>query len=155
MRVKARLAFGAQDRKTALLHGIGVVIGVIGVLGGIVFIVQTGSAEDTATQIMLVFTAISLSWAIFSIAVGSGESVLDPGKFAIFPVSSRQLTIAFLAAAFVGVLAPGTAIVTITSAIHAPSIAAAVLIVIGAMCVTLVCVPVSYTHLTLPTNREV
>lgn len=140
VRVKARLAFGAQDRKTALLHGIGVVIGVIGVLGGIVFIVQTGSAEDTATQIMLVFTAMSLSWAIFSIAVGSGEAVLDPGKFAIFPVSSRQLTIAFLAAAFVGVLAPGTAIVTVTSAVHAPSVAAAAIIVIGAVCVTLVCV---------------
>ncbi len=140
VRIKARLAFGRQAGKASLLNGIGAVVGVVGTIGAVVFIVGTGGAQDTAVQIMLVLTAVSVAWATFSIAVGSGEAVLDPGKFAIFPVSSRQLTIAFLIAAFVGVLAPGTAIAALATVVHAPSLFAAVVIVVGAVSTTLVCV---------------
>ena len=140
IRLKARLAFGRQAGSASLLNAVGVLLGVAGTVAAVVFIAQRGGAGDTSTQVMLTLTGISLAWAIFSIAVGSGEAVLDPGLFAVFPVSSRQLTIAFLMAAFVGVLAPGTALTAIASVVHAPNAAAVVLVLLGGLIVAAVCV---------------
>lgn len=140
VKMKARLAFGRQGGAVALVNGAGVLIGAVATVLAAGFIVLRRDVADNATQIMLTLAAISIAWFVLSIVVGSGESVLDPSKFAVFPASIRQLTVAFLAASFVGILAPGTAVVALSTTSHAAGIFSGVVIVLGALVVTAVSV---------------
>ena len=140
IKMKTRLAFGGKANWQSVVGLIGLLIGVVATVVVAWRVVQTRTAVDSSTQLMLMLTGISLAWVILSVIAGSGEAVLDPGKFAIYPVSVRQLITAFFAAAFVGVLAPGTAVVALSAVTHAPSFGAAVLIVIAALVVLAVSV---------------
>ena len=138
--MKARLAYGGQKRSAAILNVAGFVLGIVLTVAAVGGIVLIRSNENSATQLMLILTGITLSWAVFSILVGSGEHILDPGRFAVFGVSVRQLIIAFLFASFVGVLAPGTLIVSLASLSHAPNVFAGVIILLAAVVIGLTCV---------------
>ena len=140
VKMKARLAFGRQGGAVAVLNAAGLLVGAVGTAVTVGFIFMTRDARDNATQVMLILAGISIAWLVLSIVVGSGENILDPSKFAIFPVSTRQLTVAFLAASFVGVLAPGTAIVALSTTLHAPDVFAVGVLVLGSIVVTAVSV---------------
>lgn len=133
VRMKARLAYGRQAKGMALINAIGFVLGFIVTGVAIAGIVAARTAGDSATQVMLLLTGIALAWAVFSILVGAGEHILDPGRFAVFPVTIRQLIVAFLCASFVGVLAPGTAIAALATVSHAPTILSGVVIAFAAL----------------------
>ena len=140
IKMKARLAFGRQARWQSVLSVVAALAGLAATVAAVWFVVRTRNSVDSSTQLMLTLTGILLAWLLLSIVAGAGEAVLDPGKFAVYPVSVKQLITAFFAAAFVGVLAPGTAVVLLSSATHAPSFGAGLLIVVAAIVVLAVAV---------------
>lgn len=136
VRMKVRLSFGAAAGTQSLLNVLIAIIGTAATAGGVALVLWTQGADDQATQLMLLLTSICLLWFVLSIIAGAGESVLNPGLFAMYPISVRQLIVAFLAAAFVGVAAPGTTIVALSAISHSSNIASALLIGVGALVVT-------------------
>lgn len=136
VRMKARLAFGAPAKTQALVNVLLLVLGLGATAAAVAIVLWTRGATDSATQLMLLLTAICALWFLMSIVAGAGEAVLNPGLFAMYPISVRQLIAAFLAAAFVGVAAPGTTIVALSAVSHSSGPVSAVMMVAGALVVT-------------------
>lgn len=111
---------------------IGLLIGFVAAIALALFIIFNDE-PDGSTIAMVALSIIALAWFLGAIVLSGGEHLLDPSRFVLFPVSMRDLAIGFFAAAFVGVLAPGTAIVALSTLRYAPSIIGGLLMFVAAI----------------------
>lgn len=92
-----------------LIYGLGVVVAV---LIGMVALRFTSPAL-TGDVTVLVFGAMTLGWLVFSLLVFGVDETVDPGKFALFPVSARHLMPGLFVAGLLGT--PGVATVLVST----------------------------------------
>lgn len=128
--LKAKLLFRGDGWQAALTV-IGMFFGLAAGLGAAAFLWFNADLADRATVAMLMLSFISITWPIGSIVVGGGESVLDPSRFALLPLSTRNLCVAFFAAAFVGVFGPVSVLIALSALRYAPSFGAGVIMLLA------------------------
>lgn len=129
--LKARLLFRGSGFQVAA-SVIGMLVGLAGglVLAGFMLF---NDEPDGPTIAMVVLSVIALMWLLGAIVFSGGEQLLDAGRFAMFALSTRSLAVGFYVAAFVGILAPVTAIVALSTLRYAPSIIGALLMLLAAI----------------------
>jgi ABC-2 type transport system permease protein len=140
VRMKLRLGFKTATRQETIFTALLLLAGLGGVIAGLVGIWSQFGEPDRGTRAMLALAALSIGWLFVTIVFGGGEGTLDPARFALFPITDRQLVAGLFVAAFLGAPAAATAVVSLATASYATSAFGAIVMVLSAVLVTVTAV---------------
>ncbi len=112
-----------------------VVGGVAALLGWVVFIPTLVLLAEQPLRVVSstvpIFATLTLMWAVLSLVAAGVDQTLDPARFAVLPITARELVRGQFAAAFVGVPAVftlGLALAQVLSWLADPAATAAALV---------------------------
>ncbi len=115
--VQLKLHLLRNSLKRSVWRTVGLILGmayalfvVVLVLAGMTALRWT-STELTADVTVLAFSALTLGWLLFSLLVFGVDETVDPAKFALLPVRSRQLQPGLFVSGLIG--SPGVATVLV------------------------------------------
>lgn len=140
-RLQLKLAWRGIRSTTGRLIG-SIVFGIYGVgltaflVFGLVMMRAPQMAAWRGPLLTLVFGALTVGWPLFTLFTAGSNELLDPGRFALFPVTARQLIPGLFAAAMLGAGAVDTAVLAFGTVISwsgsaLTTVAAAIAAVLG------------------------
>lgn len=117
--VRLKLALLRNGLRRSVWKLVGLVLGGLYGLGIVVFAVIGLTAlrftgVDIAQNVtVIVFSAVTVGWLVFSLLVFGVDETVDPARFALLPVPARRLAPGMLVAALVGLPGLGTVLVAL------------------------------------------
>ncbi len=106
-RLQLKLAWRGLSASTGRLIGT-ILLGLwglsmaVGAFIGFVLLRSADADELRGPLLVLIFAALTLGWPVVTLFTAGSNENLTPGKFALFPVTARQLMPGLLAAALLG-----------------------------------------------------
>ena len=117
--VRLKLTLFRNSLRRSLWRTVGLIIGMVYGLGLVVMaiaglvVLRFTSASLTADVTVLTFSLLTLGWLLMSLLVFGIDETVDPSKFALLPVSARQLLPGLVLAGLISI--PGVATVLISA----------------------------------------
>jgi ABC-2 type transport system permease protein len=117
--VRLKLTLLRNSLRRSVWRTVGLILGMVYGLGAVVAVIvglialRFTSTALTADVTVVAFTTLSLGWLLMSLLVFGVDETVDPAKFALLPVRSRELLPGLLAGGLIGV--PGIATVLISA----------------------------------------
>ena len=117
--VRLKLTLLRNALRRSVWRTIGLIVGLLYAFAVVVFAVvglvalRWTSVELTADVTVLVFTALSAGWLVFSLLVFGVDETLDPARFALLPVRARELMPGLLVSGLVSSTGIATVLVSL------------------------------------------
>lgn len=118
--VRLRLALLKNALTRSIWRILGLVFGglyalglIVGAYAGFVALRTLAPVELTAGVTVLLFSLVTLGWVLFSVLISGIDETLDPARFALLPLSARQLQPGLFAAGLVGLPGLATTVVAL------------------------------------------